>query len=161
MSVRRDVRTTQENARMELDLLRRREAAALAKIATSNAATELALEREIIAIRRLNLAPHVPQLKADRLAEVKMFSLRILRQGKQFLLLNSNHIKQLILLVFFAGHLNSSSSSHHNEKCFLLTKISLLAESICWTRLCVRSVFIIILIWLYKTTIVDMNYFLW
>ena len=85
MTARKDVPNSQEHSRMELEILRRREAAALAEVATTNAATDFALMRERLAIRRLNTAPNSPQIKAARLAEVEMFSLRIIREGKRFL----------------------------------------------------------------------------
>ena len=85
MTARKDVPNSQEHSRMELEILRRREAAALAEVATAKAATDFALMRERLAIRRLNTAPNSPQIKAARLAEVEMFSLRIIREGKRFL----------------------------------------------------------------------------
>ena len=79
MTARIDLRDTQEHAKMELDILRRREAVALAEVATSNADTELAQRRERSAIRASALKTHV--LEAISLAEVEMFSLRLIRQG--------------------------------------------------------------------------------
>ena len=87
-----------ELARLESDILRAREATALAEAKTKHVATALILARQKAYIAELAAAPSAPQRKATEMVETAAISLKhilfTLQQGLHYFLLyihNCNH----------------------------------------------------------------------